>query len=237
MVRGAEVVCCFAAALVAALTFKSWILSFHRESRSFAASGATSDRCLHHESPRVRTVDAQHNCSAGGPPSSQLRFDWANLTLVSPMARRIAASQRPERGPCYEAGGASGQERKVAWSVMNNYGLGSDLHTWSQALCNALHLGMALSVRGSWIWEDSEFCGIGARAESGDAGREIEAAFATAGPRQPGGSCYFEGAAGIPPSTDRCPSTSFVGWDNGRARGSSCQNALGRYRDTANSLR
>ena len=122
-------------------------------------------------------------------------------------------------------------------------GLGSDLHTWSQALCNAMQLGMALSVRGSWIWDDSEWCRAGAGLESEGVDREIDAATvptpvdaaASAGPRQPG-SCYFQGAAGTVPSNDRCPPASFVDWDNGRARGS-CQNAMGRYTRYTNALR
>eukprot|EP00397_Hematodinium_sp_SG-2012_P043221 GEMP01048002.1.p1 GENE.GEMP01048002.1~~GEMP01048002.1.p1 ORF type:complete len:285 (+),score=57.85 GEMP01048002.1:405-1259(+) len=39
---------------------------------------------------------------------------------------------------------------------MNNNGLGSDIHTWSQALCNAMEVNATLAVVGGWIWSDNE---------------------------------------------------------------------------------
>eukprot|EP00428_Durinskia_dybowskii_P067210 CAMPEP_0170379248 /NCGR_PEP_ID=MMETSP0117_2-20130122/13240_1 /TAXON_ID=400756 /ORGANISM="Durinskia baltica, Strain CSIRO CS-38" /LENGTH=311 /DNA_ID=CAMNT_0010634671 /DNA_START=183 /DNA_END=1115 /DNA_ORIENTATION=- len=49
---------------------------------------------------------------------------------------------------------------KVYYYHHNNFGMGSDLHTWTQAVCNSMEKGKTLLEQTQfWIWNDREFCG------------------------------------------------------------------------------
>eukprot|EP00397_Hematodinium_sp_SG-2012_P041166 GEMP01045275.1.p1 GENE.GEMP01045275.1~~GEMP01045275.1.p1 ORF type:complete len:402 (+),score=105.44 GEMP01045275.1:195-1400(+) len=74
-----------------------------------------------------------------------LRYNWTNLPLTTSLARSIRRHQEQ----C---------AKRTRWHMMNNFGLGSDIHTWSQALCNAMEENVTLAVVGSWIWRDEELC-------------------------------------------------------------------------------
>lgn len=50
---------------------------------------------------------------------------------------------------------------------INNWGMGSDLHHFSQALCNALELHQTVFVEGDWVWNDKAFCSKYATASPG----------------------------------------------------------------------
>ena len=76
-----------------------------------------------------------------------LRIAWGGGQLFSPLARLINESQH--------------RCDKVVFHHMRNYGMGSDLHTWSQALCNAMALNSSLAQRPEpWIWNSHEFCSL-----------------------------------------------------------------------------
>ena len=63
----------------------------------------------------------------------ELRTDWRSGRLFSSLALRINESQH--------------RCEKVIFHHMRNYGMGSDLHTWSQALRNAMELNYSLVQR------------------------------------------------------------------------------------------
>jgi hypothetical protein len=79
-------------------------------------------------------------------PSTLLRFDWTNLTLISGLARRMAAHQSNCSLPLGN------------FVYRNRYGLGSDLHVWGQALCNGLESNVRVRTVGSWTWVDQQAC-------------------------------------------------------------------------------
>lgn len=76
-----------------------------------------------------------------------LRFDWTNLDRLSPLAQRIANHQSNCTIPM------------ANFRFRNRFGLGSDLHVYSQAICNVLEVG-DIRVRTSfpWIWLDVDTC-------------------------------------------------------------------------------
>lgn len=76
---------------------------------------------------------------------SALRNDWSSMWPISDLAKRIAAHQ----ANCALPADAF---------KMYNVGMGSDLHTWGQGLCNAMEINRSLSVRGSWVWNDRAKC-------------------------------------------------------------------------------
>ena len=76
----------------------------------------------------------------------KLNIVWTNRELHSPLAKRIGANQ----DTCTE---------KIYYHQMQNSGMGSDFHTWSQALCNSLQYSSTLvQVDEPWIWADKSFC-------------------------------------------------------------------------------
>lgn len=110
-----------------------------------------------------------------------LRFDWSAGKAFSPLAKRIEENQRH----CFSASitpGGNAAPDPPAYYVMNstdilprqphhlsnnsgatlfqlnNQGLGSDFHTWSQAMCVALERNLTLVLRNDrpWCWAASE---------------------------------------------------------------------------------
>jgi hypothetical protein len=77
----------------------------------------------------------------------RLRYDWTGLDRLSPLAQRMAAHQSNCSVPL-----ANYYSRTAV-------GLGSDLHVYSLAVCNALHAGN-IRVRTAlpWIWFDTTAC-------------------------------------------------------------------------------
>ena len=72
--------------------------------------------------------------------TSPLRWTNASGILSSDLARRLHRHQHNASLPIAHT-----------W-FRNRFGLGSDLHVWSQALCNAMELGYRLETVGKWIW-------------------------------------------------------------------------------------
>lgn len=74
----------------------------------------------------------------------KLRFDWTSLERSGTLARRMDAMQRNCSNP------------NATFRYRNRFGLGSDLHVYSQAMCNALQLGtIRVQTALPWIWLDS----------------------------------------------------------------------------------
>lgn len=84
--------------------------------------------------------------SCGVYAGGMLRHDWTAGTLFTPLAREIASNQLN----C---------TKRVYFHRQNNWGMGSDIHTWSQAVCNSMQHGAALlQLNEQWIWNDKKFC-------------------------------------------------------------------------------
>jgi len=91
----------------------------------------------------IRTSFRQNTTA---PLHKKLRFDWTNLELSSPLAIGMQQHQTNCK-----------LELAKYWH-RNAYGLGSDLHVWGQALCNAMNQGVRMRSTGSWIWRDINSC-------------------------------------------------------------------------------
>jgi hypothetical protein len=79
----------------------------------------------------------------------RLRFDWTNLTVLSPIAKLMVSHQ----SNCTLPLGNYFWRKKI-------FGLGSDLHVWSAALCNAIEDGLRIRTHNvnPWVWVDSKQC-------------------------------------------------------------------------------
>ena len=78
--------------------------------------------------------------------SSSLRFDWTNLSLTSTFARAMQAHQSDCSLPLGDL------------RMRNKYGLGSDLHLWTQALCNGMQENVRVQTQLPWIYLDNGVC-------------------------------------------------------------------------------
>jgi hypothetical protein len=81
-----------------------------------------------------------------GANEELLRNRWQTRELSSRLAQHIATHQ-------------SSCTRHVFYHEFGNSGMGSDIHVWTQALCNAMQNGATLlQVEQEWIWNDNESC-------------------------------------------------------------------------------
>jgi hypothetical protein len=77
----------------------------------------------------------------------RLRFDWTSLKPLSPLAKAIEEHQNDCRLP------------QANFWFRNRFGLGSDIHVYSQALCNAIEAGThRVATISDWIWVDQQVC-------------------------------------------------------------------------------
>jgi hypothetical protein len=78
----------------------------------------------------------------------KLRFNWTSGDILhTPLAKTIKQHQ----SVCTD---------KVYYYHQNNWGMGSDLHTWTQAVCNSMQKNSTLLEQTeTWIWNDRNFCG------------------------------------------------------------------------------
>jgi hypothetical protein len=88
----------------------------------------------------------------GVPPSPSslsehhLRLDWTNISALSPMARYWRSHQRRCDWPLAD------------FRFRNKFGMGSDLHTWTQALCNGAELRVRMRTQVPWTFLDEFSC-------------------------------------------------------------------------------
>ena len=76
-----------------------------------------------------------------------LRRDWNHMPVQSELAREFETHQSNCSLPV------------ITFEVDNNYGLGSHLVLWSQALCNAMEKGFRVRASNSeWLWMDKMYC-------------------------------------------------------------------------------
>lgn len=86
--------------------------------------------------------EKQHKSSRG-----KLRFDWTNVPLKSPMAKRIEALMTNCSLPLGNT------------DMWNVNGLGAEVHIWSQKLCNAMDKRLRIRSSSPWQWLDESVCG------------------------------------------------------------------------------
>jgi hypothetical protein len=108
-----------------------------------------------HEAPRPVEggLPTLGNITATTTPSSSsiaalyLRYDWTNLERLSTLAHQFSAHQ-------------SNCDLPLAnFRYRNRFGLGSDLHVYSQALCNTLERNRyRVFTSAPWIWRDDSSC-------------------------------------------------------------------------------
>lgn len=76
-----------------------------------------------------------------------LRFDWTNLTPTMDLTKKIQHLQRDCARPM------------ATFSFRNRFGLGSDLHMYTRAMCNALESSThRVRTVGNWTWMDRTNC-------------------------------------------------------------------------------
>ncbi|CAJ1942774.1 unnamed protein product [Cylindrotheca closterium] len=98
-------------------------------------------------STRQEQSNSQHFVSTSKPSVvTLLRLDWTNQVPQSPLARRIQQHQMDCSLPLGN------------FKFRNRFGLGSDLHVWSQAMCNAMHFGVRIRTVWDWLWMDQQSC-------------------------------------------------------------------------------
>jgi hypothetical protein len=79
-------------------------------------------------------------------PHGLLRLDYTNLELRSPLAKLWHRHQNECALPVAD------------FKYRNRYGLGSDLHVWTQALCNAVQANVRIRTEDPWIYVDTDAC-------------------------------------------------------------------------------
>jgi hypothetical protein len=88
----------------------------------------------------------------------KLRYDWTNLEIKSPIAQRLNDHQ----SNCDLPIGNFQWRKKI-------FGLGSDIHIWGQALCNAMEEKLRIRTHNvrEWIWLDGSKCDMEVANKSG----------------------------------------------------------------------
>jgi hypothetical protein len=76
----------------------------------------------------------------------RLRWDWSNLSPTSTLAKQVATHQLNCLLPLGN------------FKFRNRFGLGSDLHVWSQAMCNAMETNVRIRTVPDWLWMDQQAC-------------------------------------------------------------------------------
>jgi hypothetical protein len=123
---------------------------------------------------------------------SLLRFDWTNLELKSSIAQRMAVHQ----STIHCTNNNHHHQALGEFRFRNRFGLGSDLHLWTIALCNAMELQVRLHTVLPWIFWDQDRCGTKAtnsRNIATDATPDANSSVSSM-------SCYF------PQAEPQCPS-------------------------------
>lgn len=95
----------------------------------------------------------QHsNAAKSRSKPSSLRFDWGNLPPITTLGKLFDSVQKQ----CHQPD--SSRNEMIKWQLSSS-GMGSDLHTWSGALCEATCRNAMLITGGlNWQWLDKEHC-------------------------------------------------------------------------------
>lgn len=108
----------------------------HSENESLIRKSSTIQQQIHtHKAVKTSTTT-----------TNTLRLDWTNQVSQSDLAKRIQQHQADCSLPLGN------------FKFRNRFGLGSDLHVWSQALCSAMHFGVRIRTVWDWLWMDQQTC-------------------------------------------------------------------------------
>ena len=127
---------------------------FQTTNNSYSYSNINSDSNPHKN--RSRTMKNHNNtcttCTTNNNPSRNnkmhhLRYDWTNLTPSLDMTKHIIQYQSNCSLPM------------STFTYRNRFGLGSDLHVYSQALCNGIKSNRRIRTIGNWTFMDQSQCG------------------------------------------------------------------------------
>lgn len=84
-----------------------------------------------------------------------LKHNWTAGTIYTPLARKIHDN-------------LTNCTKQVNYHRQNNWGMGSDIHTWSQAVCNSMQLDSTLlQLEEDWIWNEKSYCPKGTKQPLG----------------------------------------------------------------------
>jgi hypothetical protein len=127
---------CFILILVT-VTFESLLNQFYGVSKKGMKLGGKGGSSVKISDILIPT--SSDPVSSNNSYKVSLRFDWGNLDLMSPFAKEMSAHQKNCSLPIAQL-----QQR-------NTVGLGSDLHAWTQAMCNAMEMKSRLWTPTPWI--------------------------------------------------------------------------------------
>lgn len=138
----------FVVMAAAALTavFLLTFLDISLPSSKTMTSLGTSRLRNHSGEPSTGVVEKMLSDPSPNRPASSLRLDWSNLSLTSSLGRAMQAHQSDCSLPLGDL-----RMRNVA-------GLGSDLHMWTQAICNGMQRRVRVQTQLPWIFQDSDAC-------------------------------------------------------------------------------
>lgn len=151
-------------------------------------------------------------------PVNRLRRDWTIRShhYVSPLAQQLYNHQHNCELP-----------RAHFW-FRNRFGLGSDLHVWSQAACNALQHQVRIQTTGPWIWQSQADCATPTTTSSNSRRRDDDDdSLSTM-------ACYFPMAEPDCPLLKTTHSTPIQTMNLTRGRGVLLDNACRHFREQHN---
>lgn len=104
-----------------------------------------TDSVIGESSTRQQQIHSQSEV-ATSTSAITLRLDWTSQAPQSKLAKRMQQHQTNCSLPLGN------------FKFRNRFGLGSDLHVWSQAMCNAMQFGVRVRTVGDWLWMDQQAC-------------------------------------------------------------------------------
>lgn len=101
--------------------------------------------------PRIEQSEQLHEFGTTTVNKKQLslRYDWTSLEHLSDFSKQIEFHQNNQ---CHLP--------LANFRYRNRFGLGSDLHLWSQAICNGLETGYRIRTVLPWLWNDESSCAM-----------------------------------------------------------------------------
>ena len=130
------------------LLFRTSALLRNRLSSSITNDGSSSSGWLSFAPPQATTTTAQKPFQT--KPQLRLRFDYTRLEAQTSIAKLMKSHQTN----CSLPVGNFMWRKKI-------FGLGSDVHVWGAALCNAMEEGVRIRTyhhEDEWVWLDQEKC-------------------------------------------------------------------------------
>lgn len=113
----------------------------------------TNSTCLQHTPIYLNVSKVNLNSSAPvllhpqAATCGRLRRHWTRNPIQSPLAKMIEATQTNCALPV------------ATYHMDNNFGFGSHLNVWSQAMCNAMEANQRLQTYNpNWLWMDQGYC-------------------------------------------------------------------------------